>query len=294
MRPRLVPRWFGSLLASFTIASGVVAQDQGTAPPSNVDLGPARSLIRDGKLDEAHDALQGLRADHPEDPSLLLMLGEVLLAQGKPADAAPVLRKAQDLDPTRDRVSFQLGTALAATGDGAGALSAFERELQVSQNPDVLAMCRLNRSLLMQQSGRWMEAAEELEYALQFRPDRPEIYADLATAYLQAGKPDAATGALDRGADYGLSSAPHRYSVGAALYRAERYPDAVTQFRAAVEADPDLAEAHRSLGAALDKAGRPTEAAAELERYLELRPSAPDADKVKAEIRRLKGSGKKR
>ena len=285
-----------TLLAAVLLAglSGIPCAAQPEATNGPADLSGARALVREGQLPEARSALEALRAEHPDDAALLLMLGEVLLAEGKSADAVPVLRRSFEIDEARERVAFQLGTALASAGDIDGALAAFDRELQVSQDPDVLAMARLNRSLLFQRSERWGEAAEELEYALQFRPDRPEIYADLATAYLQAGKVDQAVGALDRGADFGLSSAQHRYSVGAALYRAERYEDAAAQFRAAIAADPDLAEAHRSLGATLDKLAQPADAARELETYLHLRPGAPDTEKVRAEIRRLKGGSKKR
>ena len=58
---------------------------------------------------------------------------------------------------------------------------------------------------------------------------------------------------------------------------------AVTAFSRALEIDPALASAERSLGLALTRLGRKAEAAQHFRRYLQLRPDADDADIVYAE-----------
>jgi len=69
------------------------------------------------------------------------------------------------------------------------------------------------------------------------------------------------------------------------LYRTRGNPrdlSAAADFYAsAVKLDPTLAEAHRGLGLALMKTGRPSEAAASLQTYLSLRPDAVDAGMIK-------------
>jgi tetratricopeptide (TPR) repeat protein len=192
----------------------------------------------------------------------------------------PVLQHCASLDPRRPRVQFQLGTALAATGDRAAALEAFGLEIRTNDDEQVRTLAHLNRALLFQRDGNWLEAAADLEAVLAIQPERTELYGDLATVLLQAGKPLDAWTALQRGAGAGFRSGEHFYSVGARLYRSGEYDAAVEAFRGAIEADPGRAASQRSLAAALERLGRDDEAREHLRRYLELRPDAPDADEV--------------
>jgi len=68
------------------------------------------------------------------------------------------------------------------------------------------------------------------------------------------------------------------------MYREGRHEDAVGAFEQAIDIDPKLARAERSLGAALEKLGRKDEAVTHFRRYLDLAPDASDADRVKAQI----------
>lgn len=68
------------------------------------------------------------------------------------------------------------------------------------------------------------------------------------------------------------------------LYRARGNPrdlvNAAEFYANAVAADATLADAHRGLGLALLKTGRPSEGRAALRRYLHLKPDAPDAGMI--------------
>jgi len=260
------------------------AADPSVPEAPGADLGPAKALVREGKLGEAASALDTLLDEYPQDASLLLLLGEVEIASKSFDAAIGHLRRAAEIAPRRDRIHFQLGTALASTGAVDDALAAFGEELTRSEDPQILVLARLNRSLLLQRGSRWAEAAEELEGVLQFEPDRAEVYGDLASLYLQAGNPVQAGRTLERGADVGFRSAVHWYSVGARWFADDRLDDAVAAFREAVAIDPDRADARRSLGAALDRLGRPAEAAEHFRRYLELRPDAADADRIRRQL----------
>ncbi len=282
--------WAVAILAVALFAGGAPrAAEPGAAAPEAVDLSEANALVRDRSYAEAAEVLERQRADHPDDPRLLLMLGEVLIATGEPSRAADVLRHCAEVAPGRERVEFQLGTALVALGRSDEALAAFGAELENTENPDVLVMARFNRSLLLQRAGRWAEAADELEQVLQFQPDRADVYGDLATLYLQAGDLDAAAHTLMRGESIGFRSAPHYFSLAGRLYGAGRYDDAAAAFRSAIAIDPSDARFEHGLGVALEKAGRKREAAEHLRRYLELRPDAPDREQVRAVIRSFEG-----
>ena len=254
------------------------------------DLAEPNRLVLERKYGEAAEVLIALRAEFPDDPDLLLMLGEVLLATGRPAEALEALERSAEIDADRERVQLQLGIALAAAGRDADALAAFERELGNSENTEILVTARLNRSLLLQRAERWSDAAEELESALQYGPDRVQVYADLASLYAEAGRLEDAERAIERGASFGFRSAVHSYSLGARYYREQRYEDAVRLFRASLEVDPERAATERSLAAALEKLGREDEAVEHLRRYLELEPDSPDRERILAQIEAATGN----
>lgn len=249
-----------------------------------VDLTAARNLVRASKLEEAARKLETLRAENPDDPDLLILLGEVHVASKRFDEGIEVLTAAKELAPDRERIHFQLGTALASLGKPEEALAAFEGELTRSEDPQVLVLTRLNRSLLLQRFNRWADAAAELESVLQFEPDRANVYGDLASLYIQAGETDLALRALERGRDVGFGSAPHWYSVGARLFAENRFDEAAEAFTGALEVSPDRPDAERSLAATLDRLGRTDEAAAHFRRYLELKPDAADREKVERQL----------
>jgi len=263
--------------------------EAGEPGPPRADLSPVNELIRESLWAEAETLLSGLAEEFPDDPALLLMRGEVLLALGRAPDALEPLRRSAELDPARPRVNFQLGTARSITGDTAGALEAFAAEIASNDDADVQALALLNRSMLFQQSRRWSDAAGELERLVAQQPERVEAFGDLATLYLQTGDTAAATDALTRGEAAGFRSGEHHYSLGARLYRDKEYDQAVAAFERALEIEPELAKAERSLGAAFDRLDRREDAVEHLQRYLELAPAAPDAERVAEQIRAAGG-----
>ena len=238
----------------------------------------------------AEAILAALQLDFPEDEDLLALRGELLVALSRIDEAIPILRKVTEMAPERPRVHFQLGTALASGGDKSGALEAFGKELTYSKEPEVRLLAHMNRSMLYQQQRLWGEAATELESALELDPSRQQVWADLVTLYLDAGNLDGALSALQNGSNAGHRSARHYYSVGARLYKAERFSDARNAFIEVLIIKPTHARAVRSLAATLEKLGE-EEAALELwARYLELAPEAADADQVS---QKLTTSGKR-
>lgn len=303
--PVQLPGLAFTLLAAFLPLGGAAAQQPAGEPgPASGELAPAPEerpsadlseaveQIRAGAYDEAEALLAGLQSEFPDDSALLLMRGEVLLALGRPQDALEVLEHGAEVDPRRPRMNFQLGTALASSGQREAALEAFGREIESNQDQEVQVLSRLNRSLLLQKERRWRPAAEELEAALKIQPERKNIYGDLASLYIQAGDAAAAVDALERGAAAGFRSAEHYYSLGARLYKSEMFEQAVVMLGEALRVNPDLAEAERSLAAALERLGREDEANEHLRRYLELRPNAPDASVVSEKLRAAEKAGK--
>jgi len=297
LRNRLVraiscPVW-RTLVLLFACAFPPTAAQNGSAPGSpgpRADLGPARELVRLQKYEEADRLLADLQNTHPDDPSLLLLRGEVLLAVSNPEKAAELFRRAAEVSPQKLRVHFGLGTALSAVDDESGALAAFGKEIELNPDPEIRAKARVNRSVLYERAQKWNEAAAELEALLAEAPERQEAYGDLAQLYLKAGRTDEALRAVEQGAERGLLAAPLYLNVGADYFNRKAFDRAAASFSRALEIQPDLALAELNLALALDRLDRKDEANSHLERYLELRPDAPEASEIQ---KRLAGPPKK-
>jgi len=270
--------------------TGEVVEQAPPPEPVGPDLTAANEQVRSNDFAAAEALLAELQLEFPENEIVLAMRGELLVALNRIDEAIPLLQKVAGIAPQRPRVHFQLGSALASTGDGPAAIEAFGRELELSKEPQVRLLSHLNRSMLFQQKRKWSEAAAELEAALELDPSRTEAWGDLATLHLDAGDLDASLKVLQTGAEAGFQSGRHYYSVGARLFKAERFAAAKTAFTEVLAIDPAHARAERSLAATLEKLGDADAALDHWARYLELAPGASDADQV---TQKLNASGKR-
>lgn len=72
--------------------------------------------------------------DGPRDGALLrFSLGNALIAEGRPAEAAEALRKALEFDPNYSAAWKGLGKALTEAGDVKAAMGAYERGIAVAE-----------------------------------------------------------------------------------------------------------------------------------------------------------------
>jgi predicted Zn-dependent protease len=74
------------------------------------------------------------QVDGPRDGALLrYSLGNALIAEGKPAEAAEALRKAVEFDPNYSAAWKSLGKALAEADDTHAAIQAYENGIAVAE-----------------------------------------------------------------------------------------------------------------------------------------------------------------
>lgn len=247
-------------------------------------LDQARSMVRAGDHPGADAALAAYLTEHPDDPVALLLRGEVLLLLARPAEARPLLEHCVEIEPARPRVHFQLAAALSALGEQERAIEHYGKEIELTQDPAIKGMARLNRSMIYQKEARWLDAAAELEALIQLDAQRREAYGDLAGLYLHADELDNAARTLDRGLEAGFSSAGHFCALGARYYRQGALDKAIAAYTKALTIEPGRAEAELGNGVALEQLGRKDEAAQHFRRYLELRPDAPEAKELRKRL----------
>ncbi len=106
-------------------------------------------------------------------------------------------------------------------------------------------------------TNRFNEAIDAYQNALALDPKNVDVRVDMGTCYRNTGKPDIA----------------------------------IQEFRKAIEINPNHATAHRNMGIVLANDIKDnTQAAKELEKYLQLSPNASDAETIRGEITRLRAS----
>ena len=132
---------------------------------------------------------------HGEDAVPLYDLGQILLRQGKAAEAMKYLRRASRISPGDAAIHHGLGNALAATGDTRAAMTEFRRAIEISP---CLVGAHSNLGTAYLQLGRIDDAIRSYQTAIDCDPEYVLAYTNLASALLQNGQPGPAVEALRR------------------------------------------------------------------------------------------------
>ena len=177
----------------------------------------------EGDLAAAAAAYEQVLAAQPENGDALSMLGVVALQSGQADKAVEILSEAVRVDDGHPGYHNNLGQALDAMDDVAGALDHYRKALALAPGDP---RCLNNIGLALSRMG---ELADALE---------------VATAAVEA----------DPG------NAEYRHNLGAILLDMGRLEDAETAFQQALELNPDQAVTYASLGLVLAERGDVQEA----------------------------------
>ena len=191
------------------------------------------------QLDEAIAAYQRALALKPDFASASYNLANALLEQGQAGPSVDQYRRALQSTNTVEAHN-NLGIALAANSDSAGALSEFRAALALDDR-SVQAHRNLGNMLL--DMGSRAEGVAHLERAVALAP----------------------------------AEADATYDIGTLLLQEENYRAAAERFQSALRIRPQWAEAHNNLGIALASQGQLAAALDHFERALQARPDYPEA-----------------
>lgn len=206
---------------------------------------------------------------------------EHLIAEGNRAEdagrlehACALYSEAVRLAPQWAKAHLNLGIALQALGDHAGATASYEKALALDPaNP----YARYNFGKLRYERGAHGEAEELLRQALRSRPDFPEARVLLGCALEAQGKLETAAVELEAA----LALRPQDFGalfIHAGILRKLGHLDAAAgALRRALAIDPQSLDAHALLFHTLDAQGDPEAAARELEVVLRQRPDWAEA-----------------
>ena len=185
-----------------TLDERTSTQPSHSAPDVAPPAAEAREANRAGVASYARGDLTGAASAfaqaveaNPEDAGALNNLGQMLVRQGRPADALVPLLKAVALDPASWTYRFNLARARGLTGDWAGAVEDYRRAdaLFPDDYPTLY-----NLALALQKANHADEALPVLERVAALQPEEASFQLTLGMAYEAARRGQDAVAAYSR------------------------------------------------------------------------------------------------
>lgn len=232
----------------------------------------ALSLFEAGRKREAIEEARAVIDARRNISTAYLNLAHFLKEEGRPAEAATVLRQGFEALPGNYYIFLEYVTCLYEAADFDGAIAVFEgqRPAQVDFDPLIWNYA----GLAWLKKGHGAKARSSFEKALAIDGDSALSWYNLGNldyflfqATGDRGRLGPAADSLRRSVALDPSNGPARYVLGATLYQLEDFPAAVASLESALAADPAIAEALYYLGLAHLRAGDPAKACLRLKDY---------------------------
>lgn len=247
----------------------------GRKADSEAQLGVGRALLALDRGQEAKAKLEQLSTTLPNDPDIVLALGETEEALGNPQPAEAQFRKSIELAPKRFDGYLALSQLFFRKGDAGKASEILnEAALHVEETAQMRQM--LGQSELAR--NRLESAVHEFKRALELDPHALDAMFGMATALRKRGDLDAAAKALDEigRRDPGFAGLAEQKGL---LFEAQGEPGkAVQAYRDALEKDPGDNGLLLRLGAAQVAAGNLDEAEQTLAKVIREMPNSAEAE----------------
>jgi tetratricopeptide (TPR) repeat protein len=139
--------------------------------------------------------------------------------------------------------------------------------MQLSHPPDKKAVQAFTAAVRLSSSGKYGEAAAELEKAIRISPEFAGAYTNLAVQQIRMNRFEDAAASSEHAIQIAGPDPINLCNLAFAQYQLQRYDDAMANARAALRLDSGYLQAHLVLGALL---ARDPAARAEAIRHLEL------------------------
>jgi tetratricopeptide (TPR) repeat protein len=244
---------------------------------TNNDFGNGQlgdSYAVQGKLQEAEPFYREALRINPNLPGVLNNLGFVLRSLGKPMDAEPYLRKALEVSPWFVNPRFDLADILIAKNSHAEAIE--QLRLILKSEPDHFA-ANFKLGMLLSEGAEDLRdfpaAVQFLTRAGELNPQAAEVQFSLGNALFRAERVQESLAAFERALSIDAKHARAANNIGTVLGRIGKLKEAAEYFRKAIEIDPNYAEAADGLTAVLFQAKAHREAAEVLRDAVKKRPS---------------------
>lgn len=256
------PRLLGTLSLTLSLAlfaPPLGAQEPAPPPaptpasPTTVDVVKGASQRLDAfQTKEARAALEPVAGQAASSADVAIAMGRLLEQEKKYAESEAVLRKAAAAVPADARVPLWLGETLLRARKTADADASFRKAVELS------------------------------DAALAARPEDGGALLVRGTALSRLRRYDEAMNALGRARELDGGSSETLYQMGSTRAFQQRWADAVALLTQSLEKDTGKALAYYYRGLAQEKLGRKDLMVVDLDRFVKLAPSAPEADRARA------------
>jgi tetratricopeptide (TPR) repeat protein len=173
--------------------------------PANAYRGEVKRYLLDherpGPADDLYDALaqvidssnleagipqlqEAIRTQHPDQPNILIELGDAKRHTGDLSGAIDAYRQALQLDPLSSRAQRRLGATLGSIGQQDEALAVLQRAIE--HEPDN-ALLLYEQALIESRGGKREQAIADFRRALELRPDFADAQNNLGINLAQIG-----------------------------------------------------------------------------------------------------------
>ncbi len=223
------------------------------ASPGDVEghLGLGMALEKKRQWQAALESFQKASELDPRLAEPLRGIGAMQLRLGKPAEAEASFRKATDIDRKFPEAQLGLGDALVRQKKIAEAVAVYEQGVKFGAKTVPLFYRGLGEAEAARDSMRaaevWLikarQAAESMEPSI-----RGPIFRSLGDLYMQRKIPSLAIPAYQDAKAIDPNDLDTRMALGDAYYRGALYNDALNEYKAVVDADPEYAEGWLKLG----------------------------------------------
>ncbi|MDB5482959.1 MAG: hypothetical protein JWO83_4012 [Caulobacteraceae bacterium] len=195
--------------------------------------------------------------------------GACLVKEGRPRQAATLLKRAVSLDPGVAASHHDLGLALLGAGRLEEAAESFDAAARLEPG---LASAHHNLAYILDSLGREARALVSYEAAVRLDPALAPAQSRLGDLYLARRRREEAAAAFQAAARATAGTVSSRIAEARSLEAVGDIEGAIAGMTAVVETDPESPEAHAVLAKLLAQVGRSGEAAAHFERAARLSP----------------------
>lgn len=232
---------------------------------STAQLRLAEMLLEQGRLDEASEQYNKIKAARPHDSLALFGVGAVAMARQEYSEAIFHLQSIASHPIVQRRACAMLASAYERLGDTAAAQR--ERERLLTLPEDGLAdddpmnqvaslktgvIVRLRRAEMLRQQRRFRESAEVLRDTIARHPDSDGAWANLGLALFFMDDLTGAEDAIRKSILLAPKVAEYHFSLGMLELKRKDYQRAAEAFRTAIQLQPQSGPAYFGLGESLE------------------------------------------
>lgn len=208
-----------------------------------VDKNYIQLLLLKNRVDEAEKINEAVLKSHPSDAEGLTYRGEIQMAKGKPSDAVQTLQSVLSNNPSMPIAHYQMGLALAETGELDRAASEWRESVSLKPSIDAyraLAIYSLQKRDMagMEQDGAGIIALE---------PGSPDGYAMRSLALMSQKQFAGAEQDARKALEVAPQSAAGYLEMGNLRFIQHQFSESESWFKQALGRDPNLTDALQGL-----------------------------------------------